>query len=185
MSPCQYKKSNCWDKTVVRLSYFCIGTSCTGKMTSLYWISPGPGSEIVSGNALHRAVYLWEDEPTFMKKSKGLATSLPLPNIVRSISIIWNVYLTYCVCTFDTVAEMLKLRKFWSLKSLQTVFSRTNLGASSVTPKTGSCWDICCQLCRHCWHHSQGCHYDNLRCRQWPHSWHHDELTTLVFRWSD
>ena len=36
----QYKISNCGDKTVVRWSYLHNGISDTGKMTSLYWISP-------------------------------------------------------------------------------------------------------------------------------------------------
>ena len=38
MSPYQYRKSHCGDKTVVRLSCLCNGISYTGKMTSLYWI---------------------------------------------------------------------------------------------------------------------------------------------------
>ena len=40
MSSYQYRKSHCGDKTVVRSSYLHNGTSYTGKMTSLYWISP-------------------------------------------------------------------------------------------------------------------------------------------------
>ena len=38
MSSCQYGKSHCGDKTVVRSSYLHNGISYTGKMTSLYWI---------------------------------------------------------------------------------------------------------------------------------------------------
>ena len=38
MPSCQYRKSHCWDKTIVRPSYFHNGISYTGKMTSLYWI---------------------------------------------------------------------------------------------------------------------------------------------------
>ena len=34
----QYRKSHCWDKTVVRSSYLYNGISSTGKITSLYWI---------------------------------------------------------------------------------------------------------------------------------------------------
>ena len=34
----QYRKSHCGDKTVVRSSHLHNGISCTGKMTSLYWI---------------------------------------------------------------------------------------------------------------------------------------------------
>ena len=34
----QYKKSHCGDKTIWRPSYLHNGISCTGKMTSLYWI---------------------------------------------------------------------------------------------------------------------------------------------------
>ena len=40
MSSYQYRKSHCGDKTVVRSSYLHNGISYTGKMTSLYWISP-------------------------------------------------------------------------------------------------------------------------------------------------
>ena len=36
----QYRKSHCGDKTVVRSSYLHHGISYTGKMASLYWISP-------------------------------------------------------------------------------------------------------------------------------------------------
>ena len=36
----QYRKSHCGDKTVVRSSYLHNGISYTGKMRSLYWISP-------------------------------------------------------------------------------------------------------------------------------------------------
>ena len=38
MSSCQYRKSHCGDKTVVRSSYLHDGISYTGKMSSLYWI---------------------------------------------------------------------------------------------------------------------------------------------------
>ena len=34
----QYRKSHCWDKTMLRPSYLHNGISYTGKMTSLYWI---------------------------------------------------------------------------------------------------------------------------------------------------
>ena len=40
MSSYRYRKSHCGDKTVVRSSYLHNGISFTGKMTSLYWISP-------------------------------------------------------------------------------------------------------------------------------------------------
>ena len=40
MSSYQYRKSYCADKTVVRSSYLHNGIFYTGKMTSLYWISP-------------------------------------------------------------------------------------------------------------------------------------------------
>ena len=36
----QYRKSHCGGKTVVRSSFLHNGNSYTGKMTSLYWISP-------------------------------------------------------------------------------------------------------------------------------------------------
>ena len=36
----QYRKSHCGDKTILRPSYLHNGISYTGKMTSLYWISP-------------------------------------------------------------------------------------------------------------------------------------------------
>ena len=38
MSSYQYRKSHCRDKTVVRSSYLHNGISCTGKVSSLYWI---------------------------------------------------------------------------------------------------------------------------------------------------
>ena len=38
MSSYQYRKTNCGDKTILRLSYLHNRISYTGKMTSLYWI---------------------------------------------------------------------------------------------------------------------------------------------------
>ena len=40
MSSCQYRKSHCGDKTVVRSSYLHNEISYTGKMASLYWFRP-------------------------------------------------------------------------------------------------------------------------------------------------
>ena len=40
MSSCQFRKSHCGDKMVLRSSYLHIGISCTGKMASLYGIIP-------------------------------------------------------------------------------------------------------------------------------------------------
>ena len=40
MSCYQYRKSHCWDKTIVRSSYFHNGIAYTGKMASLYWTNP-------------------------------------------------------------------------------------------------------------------------------------------------
>ena len=40
MTSYQYRKSHCGDKTVIRSSYLHNGISYTGKMSSLYWISP-------------------------------------------------------------------------------------------------------------------------------------------------
>ena len=34
-----YRNSHCGDKTILRLSYFHYGISCTSKTTSVYWIS--------------------------------------------------------------------------------------------------------------------------------------------------
>ena len=53
MSPYQYRKSHCGDKTVVRSSYLHNGISYTGKMTSLYWI----GIQDISRNAM--TYFLW------------------------------------------------------------------------------------------------------------------------------
>ena len=39
MPSCQYRKSHCGDKTVVRSSYLHNRISYAGKMTSVYWIS--------------------------------------------------------------------------------------------------------------------------------------------------
>ena len=40
ISSYRYRKSHCGDNTIVRLSYLHNGISYTGKMISLYWISP-------------------------------------------------------------------------------------------------------------------------------------------------
>ena len=40
MSSCQFRKSHCEDKTILRSYYLHNGISYTGKMISLYWISP-------------------------------------------------------------------------------------------------------------------------------------------------
>ena len=40
MTSYQYRKSHCGDKTILRPSYLHNGISYTGKMASLYWISP-------------------------------------------------------------------------------------------------------------------------------------------------
>ena len=55
MASYQYRKSHCWDKTVVRSSYLHNGISYTGKMTSLYWIrdqwfSTQTGCNVESGH---------------------------------------------------------------------------------------------------------------------------------------
>ena len=53
MSSYQYRKSHCGDKTVVRSSYLHNGISYTGKMASLYWISPQvPTNKIHYNNAI-------------------------------------------------------------------------------------------------------------------------------------
>ena len=38
VTSCQYRKSHCGDKTILRPSYLHNGISYTGEMTSLYWI---------------------------------------------------------------------------------------------------------------------------------------------------
>ena len=38
MSSNQYRKSHCEDKTILQPSYLHNGISCTGMMSSLYWI---------------------------------------------------------------------------------------------------------------------------------------------------
>ena len=55
MASYQYRKSHCWDKTVIRSSYLHNGISYTGKMTSLYWIrdqwfSTQTGCNVESGH---------------------------------------------------------------------------------------------------------------------------------------
>ena len=40
MSTYQYRKSHCGDEMILQRSYVLNGISYTGKMTSLYWISP-------------------------------------------------------------------------------------------------------------------------------------------------
>ena len=52
ISSYQYRKSHCGDKTVVRSSYLHNGISYTGKMTSLYWISPLVSQHLLVGSHL-------------------------------------------------------------------------------------------------------------------------------------
>ena len=51
MSPYQYRKSHCGDKTVERSSY--LHNGITGKMTSLYWIIPRDSSNGHQSNMLY------------------------------------------------------------------------------------------------------------------------------------
>ena len=51
-SSCQYRKSHCGDKTILRPFYLHNGISYTGKMTSLYWIKDQcPMRQLWFGNA--------------------------------------------------------------------------------------------------------------------------------------
>ena len=66
MSSYQYRKSHCGDKTVVRSSYLHNGISYTGKMTSLYWISPlilfeGTPGGFLNAVLVYRYVFLFID----------------------------------------------------------------------------------------------------------------------------
>ena len=45
ISSCPYRKSHCGDKTAVRSSYLHNRISCTGKVSSLYWIG-APGESL-------------------------------------------------------------------------------------------------------------------------------------------
>ena len=45
----QYRKSDCADKTILRLSYLHNGISYTCKTTSLYWIGPQKCSDLLPG----------------------------------------------------------------------------------------------------------------------------------------
>ena len=67
MSSYQYRKSHCGDKTVVRSSYLHDGISYTGKMSSLYWISP----QVVSSH---------ESFNVFMTKNMVISESLNHPS---------------------------------------------------------------------------------------------------------
>ena len=48
MSPYQYRKSHCGDKTIARSSYLHTRISYTGKMVSLYWTNPQGCSAILA-----------------------------------------------------------------------------------------------------------------------------------------
>ena len=50
MSSYQYRKSHCGDKTVVGSSNLRNGISYTGKITSLYWISPSDSQYLISNS---------------------------------------------------------------------------------------------------------------------------------------
>ena len=69
MASYQYRKFHCGYKTVVRSSYLRVhnGISYTGKMTSLYWISPQEGCQRDSNQCL-----LWTTQ------SHWLPSCLPL-----------------------------------------------------------------------------------------------------------
>ena len=92
MSSYQYRKSHCGEKTVVKSSYLHNGVSLTGKIASLYWISPqkrllkilvhlygfyltNPGSRLVSTH---------ESFPTAVPPSLPVSTSKPHPRVQGS-----------------------------------------------------------------------------------------------------
>ena len=68
MSSYQYRKSHCGDKTILRPSYLHYGISYTGKMTSLYWISPQDVD-----NGCHCICYMY---PNSLRKNEHLFRSV-------------------------------------------------------------------------------------------------------------
>ena len=60
MSSSQYRKSHCGDKTTVRSSYLHNGISCTGKVSSLYWIgAPGESLPVFTIFSLDKLCSYW------------------------------------------------------------------------------------------------------------------------------
>ena len=60
ISSYQYSKSHCGDETILRPSYLHNGISYTGKMTSLYWISPLMSCQAAIA---YRYLYLHSKQP--------------------------------------------------------------------------------------------------------------------------
>ena len=83
MSSCQYRKSHCGDKTILRPSYLHNGISYTGKMTSLYWIRPQEsGSPVCTFGLLQedRSAVLWISSNSWVVHRTTHGGKLGCPN---------------------------------------------------------------------------------------------------------
>ena len=84
----QYRKSHCGDKTVVRSSYLHNGISFTGKMASLYWISP-----LVVGGLTTR----WTEAQNNMLSLRMLASHLCFTKKLWINLVFWIDIQTKCI----------------------------------------------------------------------------------------
>ena len=84
MSSCQYWRSHCGDKTVVRSSYLHNGISYTGKMTSLHWIMD-QGPILLTWISIHIPGKGWVC-------SDGI--NWQFWNQISSMYIVWRFYVT-------------------------------------------------------------------------------------------
>ena len=88
-------KSHCGDTTVVKSSYFHDGISYTGKMTSLYWISP------------QHAIVLFVAEHTHMFRSLGDRCTNGKPSDTT-----WSRNLVECTEFVESISIFQLLRNF-------------------------------------------------------------------------
>ena len=97
MTPYQYRKSHCGDKTVVRSSYLHSGISYTGKMTSLYWIrAKGPVFPDIYSKSHYR-------DKTAMRSSYFPNGN---PYIGRKVSVYWHSPLMTTLASADMLSGL-------------------------------------------------------------------------------
>ena len=66
MTSYQYRKSHCGDKTILRPSYLHNGISYTGKMSSLYWITPQIANHISQHTRQHTICGIYQRLVSFV-----------------------------------------------------------------------------------------------------------------------
>ena len=90
VSPCQYRKSHCGDKTIVRSFYLHNGISYTGKMTSLYWFNP-----------LHSDGYVLKQKYRCPLIRNELCSFIhPLPGLILLTEIKWDHWKNWAILLF-------------------------------------------------------------------------------------